>query len=217
MQTRSTTAALLLTTTVSLTLTLTVACAPAPGTCADPVDCAFGQVCSDEGLCVGASGGDLRPRDGGIDVDMANASPLMGGLVSRHSSTGRFTGRIGGAELDVANVQVEVYAAGITVMFKKPEATSTFLVVQSSEAFASPGTRTVTTGLDTEVAQACNYDTAAYDEWFPTFEVVVSPPRDVTADDAIIAEDQPTTVVDVKVAVAGEGSDVGVDFVLPTP
>jgi hypothetical protein len=202
------------------TVAVGAACAPEQGTCAENTDCPFGQVCSTDGQCVLVGGGAAIERRRGVGEQ---ANDAMGAAdeawvaddIVTITGTGRFEGTIGGAPVDDATVYVDLSSMGTFATFVKPDAPSTFMLLKTASDLTTPGRRTVSTNLDAELVQACNYDGATYDEWFPSYEVEVSPPREATADDPIIAEDTVTTVVDVTVAVVGEGSDVSVTFALP--
>lgn len=204
----------------TMTMTMALACEP-EGACAADVDCAFGQMCGVEGLCVYASVG--TAPDGWTPVAVAG-DPMLdagggseGGSSPAFSTTGVFDGTIGGAPVDEADVVGWSGSSGLGLTLTAAGRPSTFLVVQLPvSAFTTPGTSVrVTDGFETW-AQACNYDSSSYDESFVDLVVEVSPPRASTPEDQIIAEDKPDEVIDVVVSVDGAGSTVTGAFTMPS-
>jgi hypothetical protein len=207
---------------MAATMAMTTACAP-EGACADDMDCAFGQMCGVEGQCViaptnvapgafagGVAGDPLMGRDTG------SWSPL-GEPVGAFSTTGVFDGTIGGASVQEAAVDAVVYTGGVSTTLLAAGLSSTFLMVDLPvEVLTRPGTSTYAADWTSSIwAQACNYDTSSYDESFVEVVVDVSPPRAPGPGDQIVAEDTPVAVVDVIVAVDGEGSTVSGAFTMP--
>ena len=203
----------------------TTACEPEGG-CEENTDCAFGQVCGVEGECVYVSvevgpGGLQEPEPAapgpfddpmnGMNVDdvSGNGSPLF-------STTGSFDGTIGPTEVRTAEVVAWGYDASVSLHLVAAGMPSTFLAVQLPVgAFAVPGTTVRQSNMGDTWVQACNYDTAVYDETFPELVIDVSPPRAAAPDDQIVAEDQPEEVIDVVISVDGEGSVVSGAFTMP--
>ena len=203
----------------------TTACDP-EGSCNVDTDCAFGQMCGVEGVCVyasvGAGPGGLQgpppeapgpledPMNGMDGGDFSgNASPLF-------STTGSFDGTIGPTEVGTAEVVAWGAGSALSLSLVAVGMPSTFLAVQLPvSAFAVPGTTVRHSNMSDTWIQACNYDTAVYDESFPEFVIDVSPPRAAEPGDQIIAEDQPEEVIDVVISVDGEGSIVSGTFTMP--
>ena len=197
--------------TAMTAMTTMTACEP-EGTCVADVDCAFGQVCGVEGVCVYVA------RDADEAVDPMLGTPWGGDVVSTFSTPGTFDGSIGGAPVTTADVVGEVSDGGVGTRLTAVGQPSTFLLVQLPwSVLRSPGTTVQTSDWLGLWAQACNYDSAAYDESFVEVVVDVSPPREAEPGDQIIAEDTPDEVIDVIVSVDGEGSTVTGAFTMPAP
>ena len=186
------------------------ACAPGPE-CSSTSDCGFGSTCqAEQCVAVGAFG------IGGVGAVGADGSS-RDWRSFRTSAT--LAGYIGAAPVDsaVGDVQVDTFSDSVTVTVFAADRSSTFVLLAglTEAALQQPGLLEISGDslTDTIYSIACNYDDGfTYDEYLSDIEVDVGsarPPRDGEVEVAV------PEVVDIRVHVVGEGSDVVATAVVP--